>query len=156
VEGVRERAKLGDTVQLFVIRVALAEEPLKQFGIRAERCSTSAGTQTPGQVDFVSRYEVLSEPSVVARGGLAMFHWDASETLRRIAVPVLLITADRDTTTLPAASEYMQRTLPRAELTVVGPGKHMGALERNREYDGAVRAFAQRCFDDTSASAAVH
>jgi pimeloyl-ACP methyl ester carboxylesterase len=75
-----------------------------------------AGTQTPGQVDFISRYEVLSAPSVVARGGLAMFHWDASKVLDKVTVPVLLIAADRDTTTLPAASEYMRRTLPRAEL----------------------------------------
>jgi len=107
-----------------------------------------AGTQTAGQVDFVSRYEVLSEPSVVARGALAMFHWDASRVLDKIPVPVLLIAGDRDTTTLPAASEYMSRTMPRAELAVTGPAKHMGVLERNREYNQAVRAFAKRCFDD--------
>src|SRR5204863_3434005 len=50
-----------------------------------------AGTETPGQVEFVSRYELLSEPSVIARGGLAMFHWDASKVLPKIPVPVLLI-----------------------------------------------------------------
>jgi pimeloyl-ACP methyl ester carboxylesterase len=31
---------------------------------------------SPVQVDFVSRYEMLSTPSVVARGALGMFHWD--------------------------------------------------------------------------------
>ena len=46
-----------------------------------------AGTQTPGRVDFVSRYELLSEPSVVARGGLAMFHWDASNVLEEDSGP---------------------------------------------------------------------
>jgi pimeloyl-ACP methyl ester carboxylesterase len=114
-----------------------------------------AGTQTAGQVEFVSRYEVLSTPSVVARGGLAMLHWDASEVLDKIAVPVLLIAADRDTTTLPAASEYMKRTLPRAELALIGPATHMGVLERNREYNQAVRDFSKRCFDASAVSADV-
>jgi pimeloyl-ACP methyl ester carboxylesterase len=114
-----------------------------------------AGTQTPGQVDFVARYEVLSNPSVVARGGLAMFHWDASKVLGKIGVPVLLIAGDRDTTTVPAASEHMERTLPRAELAMTGPAKHMGVLERNREYNDALRAFAKRCFDGLPVSAAV-
>jgi pimeloyl-ACP methyl ester carboxylesterase len=114
-----------------------------------------AGTQTAGEVDFVSRYEVLSTPSVVARGGLAMFHWDASKVLDKIAVPVLLIAADRDTTTLPAASEDMNRRLPHSELYVTGPAKHMGVLERNREYNQAVRAFAKRCFAASVVSAGV-
>jgi hypothetical protein len=62
-----------------------------------------------------------------------------------------LIAGDRDTTTLPEASEHMQRTLPRAELALIGPAKHMGLLERHHEYNQAVRAFAKRCFDATPA-----
>jgi pimeloyl-ACP methyl ester carboxylesterase len=82
------------------------------------------------------------------------FHWDASNVLDKIHVPVLLIAGDRDTTTLPAASEHMSRTLPRAELAMIGPAKHMGLLERHREYNEAVRAFAKRCFDAPAVAAA--
>jgi pimeloyl-ACP methyl ester carboxylesterase len=105
-----------------------------------------AGTATGGQVDFVSRYEILSTPSVVARGGLAMFHWDASAVPSTIPIPVLLLAGDRDTTTVPAASEHMQRGMKQAHLTVISPAKHMGLLERNHEYNAAVLAFARQCF----------
>jgi len=105
-----------------------------------------AGTETRGQVDFVSRYEVLSSPAVVARGALAMFHWDATEVLDDIPVPVLLIAGPQDTTTLPAASEDMRTKLPHARMALAGPAKHMGPIERNHEYDAAILAFAQHCF----------
>ena len=49
----------------------------------------------------------------------------------------------------------MEGTMPRAKLAVIGPAKHMGVLERNREYNEAVRVFAKRCFDDFAVSAAV-
>lgn len=102
-----------------------------------------AGSETRGQVDLISRYGWESSPAVVARGTLAMFHWDATPVLPAIHVPVLLLVGRQDTTTLPGASEYMQRTIPGARLEEVEPSAHYGLLEQNQRFDAAIARFAQ-------------
>lgn len=104
--------------------------------------SSFAGSETRGQVDLVSRYQVESSPAVVARGTLAMFHWDATPVLPRVNTPVLIVVGQQDTTTLPSASEYMQSTMAHAELKRVDPSAHYGLLEQNSRYDAAVAQFA--------------
>ncbi|MCU1330734.1 MAG: Arylesterase [Bryobacterales bacterium] len=89
-----------------------------------------AGTETAKQVDFVSRYEMLPTPSVVARGALGMFRWDATPVLPSIPVPVLLAAVDRDTTTLPEASRRMHKEIRQATLFAARPARHMGLIEQ--------------------------
>jgi pimeloyl-ACP methyl ester carboxylesterase len=60
--------------------------------------SSFAGTETREQLDFASRYYYRSSRAVVARGTLGMLHWDASDVLDRIPVPVLIVSGDQDTT----------------------------------------------------------
>lgn len=48
--------------------------------------SSFAGTETRGQLDLVSRFQFESSPGVVARGTLAMFHWDATAVLPQMKV----------------------------------------------------------------------
>ena len=107
--------------------------------------SSFAGSETRGQLDLVSRYQFESSPAVVARGTLAMFHWDASPVLPRVNTPVLILVGKQDTTTLPSASEHMQMTMPRASLQTVDPSAHYGLLEQNITYDAAVAQFALAC-----------
>ena len=104
--------------------------------------SSFAGTQTRGQVDYAAGSYAKSSPAVVALGTLAMLHWDASDVLAKVNVPVLIISANHDTTTTPAASEHMQQTMPNAHLIVVQPAAHLGVLERNLEYNRAISEFA--------------
>jgi pimeloyl-ACP methyl ester carboxylesterase len=106
-----------------------------------------AGSETRGQVDFVSRYQFDSSPAVVARGTLAMFHWNATPVLSRVNTRVLIIVGQQDTTTLPSASEYMQGKLPHAELKMVKPSAHYGLLEQNDAYHAAVAQFASTCLN---------
>jgi pimeloyl-ACP methyl ester carboxylesterase len=101
-----------------------------------------AGSETWGQLDLVSSYGYKSKPSVVARGTLAMFHWDAKPVLPHVNVPVLLIVGQQDTTTLPSASEFMQHAMPEARLETVSPAAHYGLLEQNKRYDSALAHFA--------------
>ena len=107
--------------------------------------SSFAGSETWGQLDLISRYGYESPPSVVARGTLAMFHWDAKPVLPRIQVPVLILVGEQDTTTLPSASEYMQHTIPNATLEKVSPSAHYGLLEQNERFDSAIARFASAC-----------
>lgn len=104
--------------------------------------SSFAGTETRGQVDYAARAYAESSPAVVARGTLGMLHWDASDVLGRVSVPVLIVTADGDTTTLPGASEHMRAAIPNARLRTARPGAHLAVLERNREYNLAIAEFA--------------
>jgi pimeloyl-ACP methyl ester carboxylesterase len=107
--------------------------------------SSFAGSETWGQVDFISRYGYKSSPAVVARGTLAMFHWDSKPVLTRIPVPVLILVGQQDTTTLPSASEFMHGALPQSNLEVVNPSAHYGLLEQNERYDTALADFALTC-----------
>jgi pimeloyl-ACP methyl ester carboxylesterase len=104
--------------------------------------SSFGGSETRGQLDLVSRYQFESSPAVVARGTLAMFHWDATPVLPHVSAPALIIVGQQDTTTLPRASEYMQKTMPHAELKVVSPSAHYGLLEQHDAYDAAIAQFA--------------
>jgi pimeloyl-ACP methyl ester carboxylesterase len=104
--------------------------------------SSFAGSETRGQLDLVSRYQYRSSPAVVARGTLAMFHWDATPVLPRVNTPVLIIVGQQDTTTLPSASEYMKQSIPNARLQRVSPSAHYGLLEQNKTYDAALAQFA--------------
>jgi pimeloyl-ACP methyl ester carboxylesterase len=104
--------------------------------------SSFGGSETRGQVDFVSQYQYKSSPAVVARGTLAMFHWDTTPVLPHVNTPVLIIVGQQDTTTLPSASEYINQSIPHSELRSVSPSAHYGLLEQNERYDAAVAQFA--------------
>jgi pimeloyl-ACP methyl ester carboxylesterase len=115
-----------------------------------QAASSFAGTETRGQLDFSARYNYKSSPAVVARGMLGMLHWDATEVLPNVRVPVLTIAGDQDSTTLPNASERMQKEISAAELKVIHQGAHLGVLEQNEQYDREIARFADRCLGGTS------
>lgn len=102
-----------------------------------------AGTETRGQLDHTSRLSAFSPVGVIARGMLAMFEYDATTVLPAIDVPVLVIAAAQDRLTKPAASEYLTQHIPNAQLIVLQPSGHMGALERGHEMAEAVAQFGQ-------------
>ena len=105
--------------------------------------SAFAGAETRGQLDLVSRLQTEASPGIVARGTLAMFHWDATPVLPRVQVPVLLLVGQQDTTTLPSASEYMRAAIPGSQLTVVNPSAHYSLLEQNQRVDAEIEKFAR-------------
>ncbi len=107
--------------------------------------SAFAGAETWGQLDLVSSYGYRSSPAVVARGTLAMFHWDAKPVLPQVTVPVLIVVGREDTTTLPSASEYMRSAMPRAALEEISPAAHYGLLEQNQRFDSLLASFAAGC-----------
>jgi pimeloyl-ACP methyl ester carboxylesterase len=115
-----------------------------QEGFTSSHNAESAfdGTETRGQLDLVSRYSYESSPAVVARGALAMFHWDMAPELSRVTVPVLVIVGKDDTTTLPEASETMASAIPKAQLLKLPIGRHYSLLESNRAVDSAIADFA--------------
>jgi pimeloyl-ACP methyl ester carboxylesterase len=101
-----------------------------------------AGGETWQQLDEMARYAYRSSPRVVALGVLAMLHWDGSQVLKHIQVPTLIISGEQDSTTLPAASDRMQKEIPQAQRVRVDPAAHMGPVEQERRYAEALMSFA--------------
>jgi pimeloyl-ACP methyl ester carboxylesterase len=117
---------------------------------RSTHKSSFSGNETRGQLNFVSRFMPLGRPDVLARGMLAMIHYDATEALPRIHVPTLVFVGDKDTTTPPEAGEFIAKSVPKAKLVTLSPAKHMGLLEHHDQFDRAVAKFAESCLPVTT------
>jgi len=113
-----------------------------------------AGAETWQQLDHMASYAYRSSPGVVARGVLAMLGWDGSDVLPMVKVPTLVIAGDRDTTTLPAASERMRRDIPVAEQVTIAHAAHLGPVEQAELYAQAIASFAKRAVGGKGAALA--
>jgi pimeloyl-ACP methyl ester carboxylesterase len=100
-----------------------------------------AGTETWEQVEFASRYYLYNSPAVIARGVLGMLRYDATNTLSLIPIPALAIAGKEDRTTLPEASRHISSSIPRGDLAILTPARHMGLIERHEEYGELVERF---------------
>jgi pimeloyl-ACP methyl ester carboxylesterase len=108
----------------------------------ATKQSSFGGTETWEEIDFFTKFQPQAPPAVMARGMLGMMRYDATETLARISVPILVVAGDRDTVTKPEASERIRSSVPRARLVTLAPAKHLGLIEHDERYADAVREFA--------------
>ncbi|MBH8565485.1 alpha/beta hydrolase [Nostoc sp. CENA67] len=102
------------------------------------------GTETRGQLNFASLLSALGSPGVLARGTLAMFKFDETQTLAKINVPVLVVSGASDIATKPVASDRMVAELPHAQKVTIKPGGHMALMEQNHQFAEAVNAFCNR------------
>ncbi len=100
-----------------------------------------SGRETRGQLDFAALFMPLASPAVMARGMLAMFRFDETETLGKIQIPVLIVAGDRDPVLLPQASEYIDRSVKSAKLVTLSPAKHMGHMEQHDGFADLVVEF---------------
>ncbi len=108
------------------------------------RFMTFAGTQTPAQLDFISRLSTMAAPNVFARGMLGMMKtYDVSNDLKKLTVPTLVFGAKYDRLTKPVASQYMRDNIPNAQLVILSPAGHQGLIERHAESNTAARLFIE-------------
>jgi pimeloyl-ACP methyl ester carboxylesterase len=105
------------------------------------RLLTFAGTQSPAQLDFITRLSTMAPPAVTARGVLGMFRYDVTNDLPHIKVPALVLAANQDRLTRPEASHYLATHLPDAQLLLLAPAGHQGLVERHAEANEAAEAF---------------
>lgn len=111
---------------------------------RSNHKSLFAGGESRGQLEFATRFLLKASPAVLARGTLAMFRYDATAVLPRVTVPTLVVAADQDITTIPAASKQIADGVPGAELATLAPAKHLGLIEHHAELSRLVEAFCDR------------
>jgi pimeloyl-ACP methyl ester carboxylesterase len=106
------------------------------------RFLTFAGSQTPSQLNFISRLSAMAPPSVFARGMLGMMKtYDVSNDIDKLNIPALIFAAKYDKLTKPVASEYMQKHIPDSHIVTLSPAGHQGLVERHAETNDAAEKF---------------
>ncbi|HEX8372469.1 MAG TPA: alpha/beta hydrolase [Chthoniobacterales bacterium] len=105
--------------------------------------SSFAGTESWEQIDFGAHFQAKASPGVLARGMLGMMRYDATATLKTIALPTLVVAGDRDNTCKPEASERMHREILGADKITLTPARHLGLIEHHARYAEAVRKLAK-------------
>jgi pimeloyl-ACP methyl ester carboxylesterase len=103
-----------------------------------------AGNETWGQLDHMASYAYRSSPGVVSQGVLGMLQWDGSDVLKTISVPTLIVSGNEDVTTLPLASDRMERDIAMANRISVPGAAHLGPVEQHELYADAIRTFVMQ------------
>jgi len=96
---------------------------------------------TRSQLEHTSLLSTRNPPGILARGNLAMMHWDATDVLTRLRVPALVIGGDLDIITKLEASRELAGESDLATLQVVAGVNHMGPMERADLYNRAIAEF---------------
>jgi pimeloyl-ACP methyl ester carboxylesterase len=99
---------------------------------------------TRSQLEHATLLSTRGPPAVIARGDLAMFHWDASGAMKKLRVPALVIGGDKDIVTKLEASRAIAGESGKASLQVVKDVNHMGPMERADLYNQMIADFALR------------
>jgi pimeloyl-ACP methyl ester carboxylesterase len=110
------------------------------------KASGFAGSETWGQVDYFTRLGIRAWPGVLARGMFGMMRYDATQTLKTLTVPTLIVAGDRDPVCKPEASRRMHEEIRGSELVPLVPARHMGLVEHHRAFAQRVAEFASNCF----------
>jgi len=106
---------------------------------------------TRSQLEHVTLLSTRNPPRVMARGDLAMFHWDATGALARLRIPALVIGGDKDIVTKLEANRAIAEETDMAVLEVVQGANHMGPMERADLYNRMIADFVLRVQPSASA-----
>lgn len=118
------------------------------------KASGFAKNATWGQIDYATRLGIRAWPGVLARGMLGMLHYDATQTLKSVGVPTLIVAGDRDPVCKPEASRRMHEEISGSQLLTLIHAKHLGLLEQHRLFARHVGEFASTCFRAPSSPSA--
>lgn len=108
------------------------------------RIFSFSGHQTRGQLDFMTVCQPMCRQDVLARQMLGMMKYDATDTLRRINVPTLIVAANKDRGCIPEASHFMHEEIPGSELAMMEPSGHVSIFEQNGQFVKAVDDFGAK------------
>jgi pimeloyl-ACP methyl ester carboxylesterase len=93
------------------------------------------------QLEHTVLVQTRNSPAVQADGNLAMFDWDATDTLPDFPVPLLILAGSLDIVTKPEASRTISELVPGSRLQVIEGSNHMGFLENPEAYNQAIGDF---------------
>ena len=104
---------------------------------RLAKLTGFAGSETRAQLNFVALFYAQDSPATLAKGALAMLAFDATETLSKIKVPVLVVAGAEDPLTVLEASQKIAHDVELLGkfLILSSPAvKHFGLIEHHREF----------------------
>lgn len=108
---------------------------------RSTERDSFSGQETRGQLDLLTKLYCQAAPAVVGRGMLAMLKYDATDVLRTIPIPTLIVAAEDDKSCPMEASEFMAKNIPQARLVVLPKMRHCGHFEAHPAFTNAVNEF---------------
>lgn len=98
------------------------------------------------QLDHVSLLSARNSPASQALGNLAMFRWDATGAVAKLADPLLILAGDGDIVTRPEASLQIAGFAIAPELHVISGSNHFSFLDHATEYNGRIGDYATKAF----------
>jgi len=111
---------------------------------------------TRSQLEHSALLSTRSPPGVLARGDLAMMHWDATGVLTKLRVPALVIGGDLDIITKLEASRKLASESEMATLQIIDGANHMGPMESADVYNRSIAEFALRVQPSATVDVASH
>lgn len=106
------------------------------------RWFTAAGQQAAAAAIDPVRAQILATPVAGYTGcGGAIAVMDQRESITAIRTPTLVMVGADDPSTPVAASEFLQRQIPGAQLVVIPDSMHLFNVERPAEFNHALLAF---------------
>jgi pimeloyl-ACP methyl ester carboxylesterase len=103
--------------------------------------SMFGGSESRQQLERSARLHATMDPAAVARFTRSMTAFDVRRRLASLRVPTLVVAAEKDPVTVPEASRFLAEHVPGARLVPLESTRHMGFMERRREFADAVLQF---------------
>ena len=106
--------------------------------------SLFGGSESREQLDRSARLFARHDPAVGARFTRSMMHFEARPKLPALDVPTVVVAAAKDGTTSPEASRTIADKIPGAHLVMLRDTRHMGFVERRREFAESIARLELR------------
>lgn len=97
---------------------------------------------TRSQLEHTTLLSTRNPPGDIHRGNLAMFRWDATDAMKAVSTPILVLAGDMDIVTKPEAGQAIAMSNRHAAYRGIEGANHMGLLERPDIYNSAIATFA--------------
>ncbi|MBI3647364.1 MAG: alpha/beta hydrolase [Actinobacteria bacterium] len=108
---------------------------------------TQFGPDAPSDlVNHVVSLAGRAQSHVWTDGLAGLMEVDLRHAVRHVSVPALVVVGEHDRVTPPAAAVELAGELPKGSLVVLEGAGHMAMLERPRELNDHLRAFANSAF----------
>jgi pimeloyl-ACP methyl ester carboxylesterase len=127
------------------LRKALLASPADLSGAIA-RLTQFGPDAPPEAVAHVVALAGRAESHVWTDGLAGLMEMNLREAVGHVSVPALVVVGEHDRVTPPAAAVELAGELPHGALAVLEGAGHMAMLERPRELNERLRAFAQQVF----------
>lgn len=106
------------------------------------RLTSFTGQQSYQHVDYAAWLSTQAWPAHIARGNLGMFRYDAQSALRKINVPLLVISGHHDRITKPDASERINELAADSQ-PLLEDGGHLALFEFHDEVMQGIAQFVE-------------